>query len=263
MNDPNAKGPTAGPQPGDASPERGASQAELHPAGMTVVVATRNRGKLIELRELLAGLPIDLRALDDVVPTLPPILEDGATFEENALIKARTVAEAALLVTLADDSGLEVDALGGRPGVRSARFAGDAATDAENNAALLAALEEVHGEKRTARFRSVIAVVDPFSDAAPLVVEGRCEGSIAREPRGTGGFGYDPLFVLQEDPAGPASASPSGRSMAELTEAEKNRVSHRGHAVAQARGYLADLCAARLRDARAIIGEARPAVGTG
>jgi XTP/dITP diphosphohydrolase len=212
------------------------------PGAMTVVVATRNRGKLLELRELLAGLPIDLRSLDEVAPNLPPIVEDGATFEENALIKARVVAEATLLVTLADDSGLEVDALGGRPGVRSARFASDAATDAENNAALMSALEEVHGEKRTARFRSVIAVVDPFSEADPLVVEGRCEGTIAREPRGTGGFGYDPLFVFPE----------LERSMAELSESEKNELSHRGKAAVLARAFLADLCAARLRDARAI-----------
>ncbi len=215
------------------------------PIGMTVVLATRNRGKLLELRELLAGLPIDLRSLDDVLPNLQPIVEDGATFEENALIKAQTVAEAALLVTIADDSGLEVDALGGRPGVRSARFASDAATDAENNAALLAALEEVRGgEKRTARFRSVIVVVDPFSEAPPLVVTGSCEGSIAREPRGTGGFGYDPLFVVHA----------LDRSMAELSEAEKNDVSHRGKAAILARGHLADLCAARLRDALAVVG---------
>lgn len=218
-----------------------ASAARL---AMTVVVATRNRGKLLELRELLAGLPIDLRSLDDVLPRLQPIVEDGATFEENALIKARTVAEAALLVTIADDSGLEVDALGGRPGVRSARFASEAATDAENNAALLDALQEVHGDKRTARFRSVIAVVDPFSEAQPLVVEGRCEGSIAREARGTGGFGYDPLFVLRE----------LARSMAELSEVDKNRVSHRGQAAALVRLHLADLCAARLRDAEAVVG---------
>ena len=216
------------------------------PVTMTVVVATRNRGKLFELRELLAGLPIDLRSLDEVAPNLPSIVEDGATFEENALIKARTVAEATLLVTIADDSGLEVDALGGRPGVRSARFAGEAATDAENNAALLAALEEVRSDKRTARFRSVIAVVDPFSEGEALVVEGRCEGSIAIEPRGTGGFGYDPLFVLRD----------GDRSMAELSDAEKNQISHRGRAATQAREHLLALCNARAREAEAILGGA-------
>ena len=114
---------------------------------MTLVLATKNRGKIGELRALLAGLPIDVRSVDDVVPGMPPVVEDGATFEDNALLKARAVAEATQLVSLADDSGLEVEALGGRPGVRSARFAGESATDAENNAALLTALAEIEGDE--------------------------------------------------------------------------------------------------------------------
>jgi XTP/dITP diphosphohydrolase len=213
-------------------------------AVMTVVLATKNRGKLQELRALLAGLPIDVRALDEVLPHLPPIVEDGATFEDNALIKARTVAEASLLVTLADDSGLEVDALGGRPGVRSARFAGEGATDGENNAALLSALEEVQGDARTARFRCAVVIVDPFAgEAAHVVAEGRCEGQIAREPRGTGGFGYDPLFVVDG----------LDQSLAELPDLEKNRVSHRGQATAAARAHLEQLVAARLGAVRRVL----------
>jgi XTP/dITP diphosphohydrolase len=211
---------------------------------MTLVLATKNRGKLAELRALLAGLPLDVRSIDEVVPSFPAIVEDGATFEENALLKARSVAEATSLVTLADDSGLEVDALGGRPGVRSARFAGEGATDAENNAALLKALEEVHGEARRARFRCTVAIVDPFGAADDHVIaEGRCDGSIAREPRGTGGFGYDPLFVVEG----------LDQSLAELGDAEKNRVSHRGRATAGARAHLERLVAARIAAARDVL----------
>jgi XTP/dITP diphosphohydrolase len=213
---------------------------------MTLVLATKNRGKVAELRALLAGLPLDVRTLDEIAPHLPPVIEDGATFEENALLKARAVAEATMLVTLADDSGLEVDALGGRPGVRSARFAGDGATDAENNAHLLQALEEVQAEDRRARFRSVIAIVDPFSaGAAPVIAQGSCEGTIAREPRGLGGFGYDPLFLLAGDT----------RSMAELPEVDKNRVSHRGQAATATVAHLAALVAARLAEAERLLGQ--------
>ncbi len=220
------------------------SQKTAASAVMTLVLATKNRGKVAELRPLLAGLPLDVRTVDEVAPNLPSVIEDGTTFEANAILKAHAVAEATQLVTLADDSGLEVDALGGRPGVRSARFAGDGATDAENNAALLAALEEVHGPDRHARFRSVVAIVDPFAiGAAPIVAEGKCEGTIAREPRGLGGFGYDPLFVLEGDE----------RSMAELSEDDKNRVSHRGKAAATAIRHLEAIVAARLAEAARIL----------
>lgn len=213
-------------------------------AVMTLVLATKNRGKVAELRQLLAGLPIDVRTVDEVVPNFPPVIEDGTTFEANAILKAHAVAAATRLVTLADDSGLEVDALGGRPGVRSARFASEVATDAENNAALLAALEEVHGPDRRARFRSVVAIVDPFTaGAAPIVAEGKCEGTIAREPRGLGGFGYDPLFILDG----------GDESMAELSEADKNRVSHRGKAAAAVIHHLEALVAARLAEATRLL----------
>jgi XTP/dITP diphosphohydrolase len=210
---------------------------------MTVVLATQNRGKLAELRQLLADVPVELVAIGDVVPGYISPLEHGDTLEANALIKARAAASAAMLVAIADDSGLEVDALGGRPGVRSARFAGEGATDAENNAALLEALTEVDEPGRAARFRSVIALVDPWSEGAePRVFEGRCEGSIARHARGGGGFGYDPLFVVAS----------LGRTFAELGDDEKNEHSHRGKAVAALVPELRSLVEQRIEESHRI-----------
>src|SRR5580692_8059344 len=192
----------------------------------TLVVATTNRGKLEELRALLAGLPIAVRSMGEVMREPPAVVEDGATFAENAAKKATEIARATMMLTLADDSGLEVDALHGRPGVRSARFAHPRATDAENNAALLAALEalaDAESAAFSARFRCVLALIDPFTNGGePSMVEGVCEGAITRTPRGSGGFGYDPLFVV----AG------TGKTMAELDGETKNRVSHRGAAFA-------------------------------
>jgi XTP/dITP diphosphohydrolase len=198
------------------------------PARRTVVVATGNKGKLLELRALLAGLPIDLMSMRDALPSPLEIDEDGLTFEANALKKARVVAAATALPTLADDSGLEVDALAGAPGVYSARYAGPRATDAENNRKLLGELEafESHGP-RTARFRCVLVLVDPVSPDAPLISTGTCEGRIATSSRGHGGFGYDPIFLV-DDPPG----TPGPKTMAELPEAEKNARSHRAGAVA-------------------------------
>ena len=212
---------------------------------VSLLVATSNRGKLDEVRALLSDLPLDVVALGDALPELGPIREDGATFAENALLKARAASTAATMLTLADDSGLEVDALGGRPGVRSARYAKEGATDAENNATLLSALDEVDEAQRSARFRCAVALVDPWaeSDARELVVHGCCEGAIARHPRGSGGFGYDPLFLV----AG------LGRTMAELDEAEKNTVSHRASALAKLRPTLARLVAERLATTRRIL----------
>ncbi len=163
---------------------------------LTIVLATSNHGKLVELRALLADLPVQLRSAAELLGEQPKIVEDGATFEENALIKARAIARATRSLALADDSGLEVDALAGRPGVRSARFAHERATDAENNAALLRELSEVEEGARGARFRCVLALVDPWQESDLHVAEGSCEGSIARAPRGSGGFGYDPLFLV-------------------------------------------------------------------
>jgi XTP/dITP diphosphohydrolase len=206
-------------------------------ARTAMVLGTRNRGKLAEFRKLLEDLPIDLLGLSDVMPELPPVSEDGTTFEQNATKKAKAIAEATLMVTLADDSGLEVDALGGAPGVRSARFAGERPTDAENNAALLKALEEVPEEARTARFRCVLCLVDPWTsdDGSLCTVHGVCEGSIASSPRGGGGFGYDPLFIVRGD----------RHTMAELSDEQKNSISHRARAIQALGPHLQSVLQAR------------------
>jgi XTP/dITP diphosphohydrolase len=211
-----------------------------------LLLASHNRGKLVELRSLLADLPIDLVSLETALPGRPQATEDGLTFLDNARIKARAAAAATMMVTLAEDAGLEVDALGGRPGVRSARFAGEGATDAENNAALLAALEDVEDEHRTARFRCVMVLIDPWAegDARETVADASCEGAIARQPRGGGGFGYDPLFIV---------AGHQGRTMAELGEGEKNRESHRARALASLRLELSALIARRLATVASVI----------
>lgn len=185
-----------------------------------LVVSTSNPGKLAELRQMLAILDLEVLGLGEALREPMEIAEEGETFEENALHKARVVAEATKTLTLADDSGLEVDALGGKPGVHSSRFAGPHATDAENNAALLEALRDAGEGPLTARFRCVLALVDP-SGFTPVFAEGRCEGEITREARGGSGFGYDPLFVVAGD----------GRTMAELADEEKNRISHRARAL--------------------------------
>jgi XTP/dITP diphosphohydrolase len=213
-----------------------------------LVVATTNPGKLEELKALLAGLAVEVRSVAEVLADPPVVLEDGAGFADNAVKKARAVAHATLMLSLADDSGLEVDLLGGRPGVGSARFAHERASDAENNAALLAALDATHtasgdsvaegfgADELKARFRCVLALVDPFTGGGePRIVEGVCEGAITRTPRGSGGFGYDPLFVV----AG------TGKTMAELDGETKNRVSHRGAAFAALLPVLEQVLAAR------------------
>ena len=194
----------------------------------TLVVATTNRGKLAEIRVLLHGLAVRVVGMGEVLRPAPVIKEDGATFKDNAAKKARFVAGAAMSLTLADDSGLEVDILGGKPGVHSARFAQDGATDAENNAALVAALEAAGDPSDlgqpgaySARFRCVLALRDPYAPEGELAyAEGLCEGMVTTAARGTGGFGYDPLFIV----AG------TGKTMAELQESEKNAISHRARA---------------------------------
>jgi XTP/dITP diphosphohydrolase len=194
-----------------------------------VVHATGNRGKLRELRALLADFALE------VVPQaelgVPPVDETGASFAANALLKARHAARITGLPAIADDSGLEVDALGGRPGVHSARYAGATASDADNNARLLAELADV-AEPRLARYRCVIAWVAHADDPQPRLAEGSWQGAIARAPRGDGGFGYDPLFLVGD---GTLTA-------AELPPDEKNRVSHRAQAL---RELVAQLAAAR------------------
>jgi len=185
-----------------------------------LLVATTNAGKVAELRPLLAPLGWELLGLSDVGPQSVP-REDGATFAENAAAKALHYARATGLDVLADDSGLEVDALGGAPGVHSARFAGPDATDAANNALLLERLAGV--SERTARFRCSLCLVRDGRVA--VAVDGVCEGRLLEAPRGLGGFGYDPLFV-------PEATDASGRSFAELERREKAALSHRGRAVA-------------------------------
>jgi XTP/dITP diphosphohydrolase len=218
-----------------------------------LVVATQNRGKLDELRALLSELDVQVLSTQEVTKREIVVVEDGETFEANAKKKAQTVSSATLMLTIADDSGLEVDALNGAPGVRSARFAGERATDAENNAALLAALDTLDAdpdgprtaESFKARFRCVLALVDPFvKDGEPIVVEGTCEGMITRTPRGSGGFGYDPLFLVDG----------TDKTMAELGEEEKNRISHRGRAFDKLRLVLEKLLAERDAITRKVCG---------
>ncbi len=192
---------------------------------MDIVLASRNRRKAAELVGLLAGLPVTVRTLEEF-PGVAAAVEDGLTFADNAVKKAVHAARATGLPALADDSGLEVDALGGEPGVRSARYAGEGAVDEANNAKLLAALAGVPAADRTARFRCVIALASP--EGAAETVEGACEGLVADAPRGRAGFGYDPLFYYP----------PLGRTFAELTPGEKQRVSHRGKAMTAAAGMI-------------------------
>jgi XTP/dITP diphosphohydrolase len=184
------------------------------------VLATANRGKVEELGSLLreAGLSLQITAQSDM--SVRPPAETGTTFVENALIKARHAARQTGLPALADDSGLVVDALHGAPGVTSARFAGEAATDVDNVAKLLTALTDVP-IPRTARFHCVLVALRGPDDPAPLIASGSWEGAIATTPSGSAGFGYDPVFF---DPR-------LGRTAAELTRHEKNRVSHRGEAL--------------------------------
>ena len=184
-----------------------------------IVLASSNAGKLREFAALLAPLSLELVSQDSL--GIPSPAETGATFQANALIKARHAAHLAQLPALADDSGIEVDALGGRPGVHSARFAGERASDAHNLQRLLAELEEVPDSWRQARYQCVIACVRSARDPAPLIASGTWEGHIAHAPAGDGGFGYDPVFV-------PAGAS---RTAAQMPAGEKNAVSHRAQAL--------------------------------
>lgn len=190
-----------------------------------LVVATRNRGKLKEIGALLDGLVASLRCAADF-PDFPETVEDGTTFEANALKKAREAMEHTSLPALADDSGLVVDALGGRPGVISARFAGEGATDNDNNCKLLTELSGIPAGDRQGAFVCVMAYVDP--DGTERTFNGRVGGLILTEARGDGGFGYDPLFLVD----GYCS------TMAELSLEEKNWISHRGQALRQFKAFL-------------------------
>ena len=186
---------------------------------MKFVLASHNRKKLAEMQEILGELGVEVVLQSDVGLDLEPE-ENGTTFAENATIKAMAVMQASGLPAIADDSGLVVDALDGEPGVYSARYAGVHGDDAANNAKLLVNLEGVADEDRTARFMSVVALID--TDGLVTYGEGACEGVIAHEGRGEHGFGYDPLFLPVDTP---------GKTMAELTADEKNAISHRFHAL--------------------------------
>lgn len=180
------------------------------------VLATRNQGKTSEIRSILKDYPVELLNLEDFGP-IPEVVEDGDTFDDNAYKKASFTARVLGYPTIADDSGLVVDALDGAPGVYSARYSGENATDEENNLKLIAEMTDV--ENRKAAFECVISIAIPTGPA--LTYEGRCEGLIAEKPSGSKGFGYDPLFVCPE----------FGKSFAELSQEEKNKVSHRGNAL--------------------------------
>jgi XTP/dITP diphosphohydrolase len=197
-------------------------------AGDTVVIASTNPGKIAEVRQIMAELPLVLLTREDV-GGWPEVEETGDTYLANALLKAHAVAAVTGTAALADDSGIEVDALDGAPGVRSARFAGERATDEENNAKLVASLDGVPPERRGARYRCVAVLVSPDGDEIAGV--GSCEGRIGNEARGTGGFGYDPWFVPEHE----------FRTMAELTAEEKHAISHRGKALRGLVDKLRDL----------------------
>jgi len=193
---------------------------------MRLVVASSNQGKLVEIREVLAGLHVELVAQGDI--GIGDADETASTFIENALLKARHAARLSGLPALGDDSGICVDALGGAPGLFSARYAGAHGDAAANIAKLLAALRDVPDSARSANFYCVDVLLRHADDPAPLIAEGRWHGRILAAPRGSGGFGYDPVFF---DPL-------LGRGAAELDAATKNRVSHRGQALAQLRDLL-------------------------
>ncbi|HEV7445010.1 MAG TPA: RdgB/HAM1 family non-canonical purine NTP pyrophosphatase [Steroidobacteraceae bacterium] len=186
---------------------------------MRVVLASGNSGKLRELGSLLAPFGFDLVSQSTLGLQTPP--ETGTTFAENALLKARHAAAMTNLPALADDSGIEVDALGGRPGIYSARYAGEGASDQANLRKMLDEMREIPASQRTARYQCVIAFVTTATDSAPVLATGTWEGTLISEPKGLGGFGYDPIFV------------PSGldRTAAELDAGEKNSLSHRGQAL--------------------------------
>ena len=185
---------------------------------MKIVVATTNKNKLRELKELLIGFDVQILSLMDF-PDCPPVVEDGESFVENALKKAQTICAHTGLLTIADDSGLEVDCLEGRPGIFSARYAGEGADDRKNYEKLLREIKGVTPENRGARFRCVLAIAAP--SGRQRIVEGEYRGRIITKPRGENGFGYDPVFL----------DTISGLTFAEMTHDQKNQISHRARAL--------------------------------
>lgn len=194
---------------------------------LDLVIASKNQNKIRELKELLADLPITVQSVDQVME-LPDIVEDGPTFKANAIKKAVETAKATGLLTLADDSGLEVEYLNGEPGVFSSRYAGVAGDDQLNNKKLLHKLRDVPWEKRDAWFKCVIALATP--DGQVDICEGKCSGKIGYHAKGEYGFGYDPLFVI----------SKYDKTFAEISPEIKNQISHRGKALSQLKKILAE-----------------------
>lgn len=195
---------------------------------LELVLATHNAGKVREILELLRDMPLRVYTLD-AFPQIPDLAEDGLTYTENAISKALTVARLTRRVAIADDSGIEVDALQGAPGPQSRRFLGESATDGQRNTRILKMVAAATPPTRSARYRAVVAVATP--DGRARTFEGTVEGEVAIAPRGTHGFGYDPIFIV------PAY----GKTMAQLPPAVKNRISHRARAVSAARPYLRQL----------------------
>jgi XTP/dITP diphosphohydrolase len=193
-----------------------------------IVIATRNQGKVREIQDLVEGLPVIFLSLSDL-PHAPDVVEDGDTFEQNALKKARAIARVSGIPSLADDSGLCVDALNGRPGVHSARYAGEDASDEDKCRRILREMAEVPPPLRSARFVCVLALIAP--DGEEKTFTGTCDGVITKELRGQSGFGYDPIFYHEE----------YGKTFAEMDRESKNRVSHRGRALAELALYLRGL----------------------
>lgn len=191
-----------------------------------IVIASRNKGKIKEFRSLFQPLQIEVLSLDDLGESVPEIEETGSTFAENAQIKAETVAQLLKIPVIADDSGLVVDALDGRPGVYSARYAGEPTDDIKNYEKVLQEMKDLATIDRSARFVAVLALARPNKET--LFFQGTCEGKIAFKPEGSYGFGYDPIFI------------PDGydRTMAQLTEEEKNAISHRGKALQKLETYF-------------------------
>ena len=195
---------------------------------MEIVLATRNPDKVHEISELLNDIKLTISSLLDY-PDIPPITEDGTTLHDNAIKKAKAVAKLLHKLALADDTGLEVDALAGQPGIHTARFAGPNASYTDNRRKLLNLLEGIPWEQRTARFRTVVALAYP--DGRTVTVEGKLEGYITFDERGTHGFGYDPIFYVPE----------LGKTLAELPLEAKNRISHRARAINKIKPYLLEL----------------------
>ncbi len=192
-----------------------------------VIIATKNRGKAKEFQQMFAPYGYEVQTLLDL-PHIADVEETGVTFEENAILKAEKVANELGLLVIADDSGLSIDALDGRPGVYSARYAGESKSDEANMEKVLNELKSVEDVDRTARFHCVLAIAGP--DLQTITVKGSCEGRILKEKRGTNGFGYDPIFFVPT----------FQKTMAELTPEEKSSISHRGNALEKLRERISD-----------------------